>query len=222
MKRIFLSLSLVIVLFALTCCTLDFSHEIDSSMDDLNNTIKDIAGDFIREDEKHSVTSDTSTDVNLDNIEVGTEVGQKCPSYSVLRFDKNGLSLKYINPTETGKVTVVNFWGTWCGYCINEMPYFDNAAEEYAGDVTFVAIHTDDYFSETAVDYVKSNYPDSKIIFAKDKNTTGGLDDCYTALGGVGYYPYTLILDKNGIITYKATGAISESKLIEEIEKALG
>lgn len=222
MKKILIALSLAIVLLALSSCTLDFSYEIDSSMEELNNTVKDNAKDFLKEDKKHSSTSDTSTEIDLDSIEIGTEVGERCPSYRVLIFDENGLSPKYINPTETGKVTVVNFWGTWCGHCLTELPYFDSAAEEYEDDVTFVAIHSDDDFNETAADYVNANYPDSKIIFAKDTNTSGGLDDCYSALGGIGYYPYTLILDENGVITYKTSGAISESKLIEEIEKALG
>ena len=219
MKRILIALSLAIIIFALSSCTLDFSHEIDSGIENLNDTIKDKAEDFIKEDEKHS---SSDSDIDLEGIEIGTEVGQRCPSFRVERFDENGLNLKYINPAETGKVTVVNFWGTWCGYCKIELPYFDSTATDYKGDVTFIAIHTTDYFQETAIDYVKENYSDSEIIFAKDKNTTGGLDDCYSALGGVGYYPYTLILDKNGIITYKATGAISEATLIEEIEKALG
>ena len=219
MKKVLIALSLAVTILALSSCTLDFSHEIDSGVEDLNSTIKDKAEDFIKEDEKHS---SSNSDINLDEIEVGTEVGERCPSYKVKKFDENGLSLKYVNPAELGKVTVINFWGTWCGYCVIELPYFDAAATEYKGDVSFVAIHTEDYFDETAIDYVKANYKDSEIIFAKDTNDGDGLDACYTALGGTGYYPYTLILDENGIITYKAVGAISEATLIEEIEKALG
>lgn len=43
-----------------------------------------------------------------------------------------------------GTVTVVNFWATWCPPCLNEMPYFVEFYEEYAGDdVTFISVTAD-------------------------------------------------------------------------------
>ena len=157
-----------------------------------------------------------------EEIPVGTEVGNKLPDLEVSVFDENGLTGEKINPSKTGKVTIVNFWGTWCVYCLRELPYFDEIASEYSDSVSFVAIHSVANFSETAVDYVNANYKDSNIIFAKDTSLDSGEDRAYSTLGGEGYYPYTLILDANGVITYKTSGQIPESVLISEIEKALG
>ena len=35
---------------------------------------------------------------------------------------------------------VINFWATWCGTCIKEMPAFQKAQEELAGKVNFMYI----------------------------------------------------------------------------------
>ena len=163
--------------------------------------------------------NDNITDTS---IKTGTEVGEKLPSVSVELFDENGLSGEEIDPTNLGKVTVINFWGTWCYYCLKELPYFNEIANEYKDSVCFVAIHSVYSFEENAVDYVRANYKDSSILFAKDTSLENGDDRGYSALGGEGYYPFTIIINDGGIVTYKTSGQISEQLLIYELERALG
>ncbi len=155
---------------------------------------------------------------------IGTAVGEKLPSYEVETFDENGLSGKFIDPTSLGRVTVINFWGTWCPPCVNELPEFSEVATEYKDKATIIAIHSVDYFSTNAVAHIKNNFSDSDIIFAKDENTGEGnyyYDECYETFGCEMYYPFTIIINENGIITYTNSGALSKAKLISEIEKAL-
>ena len=157
-------------------------------------------------------------------IPTGTDVGEKLPSYQVQLFDENGKLSEFVDPSALGKVTVINFWGIWCGPCKNELPEFSEVATEYKDKVTIVAIHSVENFAG-APTYIKDYYSDSDIIFAADENLKQGnvyRDECYETFGGDGYYPYTVIIDENGIITYADSGAISKAKLTYEIEKALG
>lgn len=155
-------------------------------------------------------------------IPSGTEIGNILPSFDAYVFDENGLTGEKIDPTKTRKVTVINFWATWCGYCLDELPYFDRMAQEYKDSVEFVAIHSASSFSDDAINYVRSDYKDSEITFAKDSLNSYGGDVAYSLCGGKGYLPYTVIINQAGVITYKTSGQIPEILLEYEIENALG
>ena len=130
----------------------------------------------------------------------GSEVGDLCYGFDLNIINEIGISYETINPADTGKVTVINFWGTWCTPCVNELPYFDQLAADYADSVSVIAIHTN-MINNTAPAFIQKNYPDSNIIFASDyvlPDSTA--EQYYTTLGGRGTYPYTVILNKDGII----------------------
>ncbi len=151
--------------------------------------------------------------------EVGSQVGNSCPGSVLAVFDKNGLTGHSADPSKNfGKITVINFWGTWCPYCLVELPYFHQIADEYKDSVTVYAVHTTSDFN-TASEYVKENFSSSDIVFLKDSiNADSNLDSYYESLGGVGYYPYTVILDENGIISYIHTGAMTYEQLKNVID----
>lgn len=153
-------------------------------------------------------------------LEIGNEVGDICPSYELSIFDGDGLKDVKFDPSKTEKVTVINFWGKWCTSCVAELPYFDSAATQYGDDIVVVAVHTDSGF-DAGVGYVESNYKDSDLVFVKDD--PAGNDEAYYKLLGGSYfsYPFTIILDEKGVITFKQLGSVTEEQLISEIEKAL-
>ena len=54
-------------------------------------------------------------------------LGQKV---EVIKFSQ----LQEIINTEAPSIKVINFWATWCKPCIEELPYFEEIHETYAGD----------------------------------------------------------------------------------------
>ena len=67
-------------------------------------------------------------------------------------------------------------------------------------------------------DNLQSNhYPDAAMMFSWDDGATG---DYYTALGGRGTYPYTLVLDENGIITEIFVSSVHYEDLKTAVENA--
>ena len=113
-----------------------------------------------------------------------------------------------------GKIIVFNVWATWCPPCVAELPDFNELASEYEGEVVFIAVHCYDSGMYDMPSYVADNFPDTKIIFAYDN----AYSDAYFAAGGVGYVPQTAIIDRNGIIIYSDSGALTRSWLASFIE----
>lgn len=125
-----------------------------------------------------------------------------------------------------GKVVIINFWGTWCGGCVEELPEFNEVASDYEDrDVVVVAVHTSYLNSaEEPNIFIKKHFDDSKMLFVRDVAVEGtAIDTYYTALGGSGQsgYPMTLILDDKGVISFRTTGKMSYAQLSTEVDKVL-
>ena len=149
----------------------------------------------------------------------GNQVGDLCYGYDLEIVTGEGVTGETIDPTTTGKITIINFWGTWCTPCVNELPYFDQIATNYADAVTVIAIHTN-MVSETEPAYLAEHYPESNIIFARDY-IVDGMEGYYTTLGGRGTYPYTVVLDENGTIVKIFWEALHYEDLQAVVEKEL-
>ena len=140
----------------------------------------------------------TNPNPGVITVDRGNQVGDLCYNYDLEIVDEKGGSGETFDPTATGKITIINFWGTWCTPCVNELPYFEQVATEYPEDVLVVAIHSS-ISKETAPEYIGKYYADSPMVFSWDGGE-GFTGEYYTALGGRGTYPYTVVLDADGII----------------------
>ena len=144
---------------------------------------------------------------------LGNKVGNLCYNYDLRPVF--GTDVININDYR-GKVVVVNFWGTWCGPCKEELPEFNQFASDYADKAVVIAIHSS-YQQNTAESYINEHFPDSNMIFALDDpiNAGSNVDIYFSMLGGTTAYPITIILDENGVILHWQMGKLSYEKLVE-------
>ena len=160
---------------------------------------------------------------------VGNKVGNTCYGYDMEVFDENGKTGEMFNPANNkGKITIINFWGTWCGGCKNELPYFDQIATEYKDTVTVVAVHTHLDFENgnpPAADYVNEHYKDSDMIFTKDNpidpSSKFSYDYYFKLLGGGDAYPITIILDEDGVIIFAKYEEMTYNELKTIVDEQL-
>lgn len=144
-------------------------------------------------------------------------VGDMCLDYDIPVFDGTGYDTLTFNPAENnGKITIVNFWYTQCGPCVEELPYFDEFATDYADNVTVIAISKSTYVGESC-QFINDKYSDSKILFGADTPISeegSAADYLFTLYGGTNnMYPMTLIIDSTGKIISCDVGSIDYEQM---------
>ncbi len=117
-------------------------------------------------------------------------------------FDNTGADLM-LSDFE-GKPMVLNFWATWCGYCVQEMPDFEAAYKEYGDDIQFLIINTDDGIGNG-----------EKFIADKGYTFPTYYDLEYNAAitYGISGIPRTIAIDKDGNIRYNRAGMVDSATL---------
>ncbi len=116
-----------------------------------------------------------------------------------------------------GKITVINFWYTGCGPCVAELPHFNKIYNEYREYLEVIAIHeAKDYVKdpEDVQAFIDENFTNFTIKFGYDEVDS----PYYKTLGGKGAWPFTLIVDQEGIIRFIKHGGLSEADLRVQIE----
>lgn len=130
---------------------------------------------------------------------IGCEVGETAPDFTVEVYGSDESFTLYEN---RGKMTVVNFWATWCPGCVKELPHFNDLAVNYP-DISVIAIHGS--ITEDVTEFMETKgWSDYKIIFAQD-NLDGVTSLTYELLGGRGDWPMTVIVDAEGTVVYNST-----------------
>ncbi|NCI49928.1 redoxin domain-containing protein [Sediminibacterium roseum] len=96
---------------------------------------------------------------------VGCVIGAQAQPIKKMKMDQ---LLKMIDTSKTP--LVVNFWATWCGPCIREIPWFEKAVKEYAGQkvkLILVSIDYPDDYAGIAAFAKKQGYT-SQIIWLNE------------------------------------------------------
>jgi thiol-disulfide isomerase/thioredoxin len=119
-------------------------------------------------------------------------------------------------PTFTGRVTLLNFWGTWCPPCVEEMPELSALYSERSPlGLKMIGIGIDspariaDFAARTPVSY--------PLVAAGMGGTELGREFGNAA----GVLPYTVLIDAYGRIVFRIVGRLKLDTLRQQLT-ALG
>ncbi len=139
-------------------------------------------------------------------------VGKPAPDFEMPRYGGRGqVSLSELE----GRVVMLNFWASWCGPCVEELPYMVKLTREYEDrGLTFVAASRDDAPADVGI-FLDRRVPEAApyVTFASDK-----LAGQY----GVQALPMTYFINREGTVVELQRGKMSEKDLRRSIERALG
>lgn len=114
-------------------------------------------------------------------------------------------------------VVIVNFWATWCGPCVEEMPDLIELSKKYKyKKVKFVGVSVDE--GSDAKELVDEFIKEYKIPYPVviDKNQS-----IQKSFGGMRGIPTTFIVGKDGKIKEKLLGLRTKEVFIKSIEKVI-
>ncbi|MEN3037842.1 MAG: TlpA disulfide reductase family protein [Candidatus Kryptonium sp.] len=112
------------------------------------------------------------------------------------------------------KVILINFWATWCGPCIKEIPDLIKIQNELGRDnFEIIGVSIDKSFSavvefakNAGINYTLIHDPESKLL---------------EAFGGSIGIPTTYLIHKDGKIVNKYVGARTKEVFVSDISKIL-
>jgi len=118
----------------------------------------------------------------------------------------------FSNSSIKGKVVLLEFWTTWCGFCKAETPFVEKVSHQYTDkDLIVLAVNVGE--SKKTVKKYLEQYPRTcRIVLTEDTN----LAAMYAATA----YPIYVVIDREGNIAGTQRGAAGEDALRSLLFKA--
>lgn len=140
-------------------------------------------------------------------------VGQKYADFSLT--DQDGKTVSLSDYVGKGKYVLLDFWASWCGPCIKEMPSLVNLYNKYKNrNFEIVGVSLDENKEAWLKALIQFNMKWPQLSDLKGWNSTAA------QMYGVTSIPYTVLINPEGIIVEKGLrGKQLEQKLEEVIGK---
>ncbi len=171
-----------------------------------NDTSQTSGSQSSNSQDSQTASEDTDSQSSADNSESSSQAqGPIIPADDFTLVDQNGETHSLSD--YKGKVVFLNFWATWCGPCIQEMPDIQSLYEDHglnSEDVVVLGVAapgTVDGSQEEVEQFIS----DGGFTYPTVMDTTGEVFIKY----GIAAYPTTYMIDEEGNIFGFVRGSIS-------------
>lgn len=137
-------------------------------------------------------------------------MGRPAPAWKLMDLDGREISSDQFK----GKVVVVDFWATWCGPCISEIPGYVELQKKYGKDgLVIVGVSLDRIGPERVKKFAQENGMNYTLVM--------GDEDVVEAFGGFEAIPTTFLINRSGRIVHQKTGAVAHDEYEKLVRRAL-
>ncbi len=128
-------------------------------------------------------------------------------------MDPKGNAVRLSDYVKPGRVLLIDFWASWCGPCVMEIPFLKDLYQKYHAkglDIVSISLDTSKAAWLRALEKQDMEWPQMSDL----KGWKGQAPKDY----GVAAIPFVLLLDKNGYIVMRN---LHDHLLVKAVEEAL-
>lgn len=162
-------------------------------------------------DNQASIGSTTQNDSTTDSDTV--EMNMDTLDFTLLDKDGNEVSLSDYK----GKKTLVMFFGTWCGYCRQELPYLQEYANAHDDLNILLVSHPDSGINNETQESVDQFMEENGYTMDYVYDTGGSVSMYFTG----GTFPANFFFNSDGSLLGQIPGAITIDQLINVVEEQM-
>ena len=113
-----------------------------------------------------------------------------------------------------GKIVVIDFWGTWCPLCRQQLPSLARLQKEFPNTVEVVGVAFENGMPESASEHVQESMLDSNVNY----RCVLGDPAIQKSVPGFSGFPSSLFLDRSGKVRMLVAGENSYEKYLSIVQ----
>ena len=196
LKRIGMTLVVLLLLGCLTACSSDGSSSASSETETAVSETE-ISASETEFSAFETEVSDPETEISVSGVNAAESEMDILPDFTVKTIDGSDFTLS--EALKDHDLVVINLFATWCSYCEIEFPYLQEAWSQCADKVAVIALSIEpDDSEEDLLDYAEEN--SLTLPIGREEGT----DLSRFANEGV---PVTILVDKTGRVAAVELGA---------------
>jgi thiol-disulfide isomerase/thioredoxin len=113
-------------------------------------------------------------------------------------------------PETEGKVVMVEFWATWCGPCVANIPHLNELHDKYSDNVAIIGV------SDEEPNTIKGFMKKHKFKYAVASDQTRAIINAVKPQG----IPHAIVMSPDGIVRWQGHPGGLDNTILEQIIRA--